>query len=32
VDYNDGANLTPGVDYGKYPLMKAYNAGVKVLF
>ena len=32
VDYNDGANLTPGVDYGKYPLMKAYNVGVKVQF
>jgi len=32
VDYNDGANLTPGVDYGKYPLMKAYNVGIKVQF
>ncbi|WP_257666821.1 SusC/RagA family TonB-linked outer membrane protein [Parapedobacter tibetensis] len=32
VDYNDGENLTPGVDYGKYPLMRAYNLGVKVTF
>lgn len=32
VDYNDGANLTPGVDYGKYPLMTSYNLGVKVTF
>jgi TonB-linked SusC/RagA family outer membrane protein len=32
VDYNNGANLTPGVDYGKYPLMKSYNFGVKVTF
>ena len=32
VDYNDGANLTPGVDYGKYPLMRSYNLGVKVTF
>ena len=32
VDYNDGANLTPGVDYGKYPLMRSYNLGVKLTF
>ncbi|WP_343675100.1 TonB-dependent receptor [Chitinophaga sp.] len=32
VDYNDGANLTPGVDYGKYPLVRAYNVGVKLGF
>jgi len=32
VDYNNGSNLTPGVDYGKYPLMKAYNIGIKVTF
>lgn len=32
VDYNDGANLTPGVDYGKYPLMRSYNFGIKVTF
>ncbi|MBB6329013.1 TonB-linked SusC/RagA family outer membrane protein [Algoriphagus iocasae] len=32
VDYNNGANLTPGVDYGKYPLMRSFNLGVKVTF
>lgn len=32
VDYNDGANLTPGVDYGKYPLVRAYNIGVQISF
>ena len=32
VDYNNGANLTPGVDYGKYPLMRAYNIGAKLTF
>jgi len=32
VDYNNGANLTPGVDYGKYPLMRAFNLGVKLTF
>ncbi|MEA5405989.1 TonB-dependent receptor [Arcicella sp. DC2W] len=32
VDYNDGANLRPGVDYGKYPLMRAYNIGAKLTF
>ena len=32
VDYNNGSNLTPGVDYGKYPLVRAYNAGVRVVF
>jgi len=32
VDYNDGANLTPGVDYGKYPLMRSYNLGLKLTF
>ncbi len=32
VDYNNGANLTPGVDYGKYPLMRSFNAGIKVQF
>ncbi len=32
VDYNNGANLTPGVDYGKYPLVRAFNCGVKVQF
>ena len=32
VDYNNGANLTPGVDYGKYPLVRAFNFGVRVQF
>ncbi len=32
VDYNNGANLTPGVDYGMYPLVRAYNLGIKVQF
>ena len=32
VDYNNGSNLTPGVDYGKYPLMRAYNMGIQLTF
>ena len=32
VDYGNGSNLTPGVDYGKYPLMRSFNVGVKVQF
>jgi TonB-linked SusC/RagA family outer membrane protein len=32
VDYNNGSNLTPGVDYGKYPLSKNYNVGVQITF
>ena len=32
VDYNNGANLTPGVDYGKYPLVRAYNIGIQLTF
>jgi TonB-linked SusC/RagA family outer membrane protein len=36
VDYNysvgNNANLTPGVDYGVYPLVRAYNMGVHVTF
>lgn len=32
VDYNNGTNLAPGVDYGKYPLMRAFNLGVKLQF
>jgi TonB-linked SusC/RagA family outer membrane protein len=32
VDYNNGANLTPGVDYGKYPLARGYNVGAKITF
>eukprot|EP01098_Paradermamoeba_levis_P015722 TRINITY_DN8125_c0_g1_i1.p1 TRINITY_DN8125_c0_g1~~TRINITY_DN8125_c0_g1_i1.p1 ORF type:complete len:250 (-),score=-19.20 TRINITY_DN8125_c0_g1_i1:138-887(-) len=30
VDYNNGANLAPGVDYGKYPLARGYNIGAKI--
>jgi TonB-linked SusC/RagA family outer membrane protein len=32
VDFNNGSNLTPGVDYGKYPLARSFSAGVKVQF
>ena len=32
VDYNDGANLTPGVDYGNYPLVRAFSLGIKTTF
>ncbi len=32
VDFNNGSNLTPGVDYGKYPLARSFNTGVKVAF
>ena len=32
VDYNNGSNLTPGVDYGKYPLARGYNVGVQITF
>jgi hypothetical protein len=32
VDYNDGRSLTPGVDYGKYPLVRAFNIGVQLSF
>ncbi|WP_072038991.1 SusC/RagA family TonB-linked outer membrane protein [Flavihumibacter solisilvae] len=32
VDYNNGANLTPGVDYGKYPLVRSFNLGAKISF
>ncbi|WP_443939875.1 SusC/RagA family TonB-linked outer membrane protein [Pedobacter sp. MW01-1-1] len=32
VDYNAGANLTPGVDYGNYPLARTYNLGAKITF
>jgi len=31
-DYNNGANQTPGVDYGLYPLVRSYNLGLKVTF
>lgn len=30
VDFNNGSNLTPGVDYGKYPLVRSYNVGAKI--
>lgn len=32
VDYNNGLNLAPGVDYGKYPLARGYNVGVRLSF
>jgi len=32
VDYSGGSNLTPGVDYGNYPLARAYNLGIKLTF
>lgn len=32
VDYNDGQNFAQGVDYGKYPLMRAFNTGIKIQF
>lgn len=32
VDYNNGANTTPGVDYGKYPLVRSFNTGISVTF
>ncbi|NDA63975.1 MAG: hypothetical protein EBX50_18395, partial [Chitinophagia bacterium] len=32
VDFNNGANLTPGVDYGKYPLVRSFNTGLKIQF
>jgi TonB-linked SusC/RagA family outer membrane protein len=32
VDYNNGTNLTPGVAYGKYPLIRSYNAGIQIQF
>lgn len=31
-DYNQRGNLTPGVDYGLYPLVRGYNLGLKVTF
>jgi len=32
VDYNNGVNLTPGVDYGKYPLVRSFSTGLKIQF
>jgi len=29
---NSSANLAPGVDYGNYPLARAYNLGIKLTF
>lgn len=31
-DYNQRGNLTPGVDYGLYPLVRTYTVGLKVIF
>lgn len=31
-DYNQRGNLTPGVDYGLYPLVRTFNLGLKVTF
>lgn len=31
-DYNQRGNLTPGVDYGLYPLVRSYNLGLKLTF
>lgn len=31
-DYNQRGNLTPGVDYGLYPLVRSFNLGLKVTF
>ena len=32
VDYSGGVNLTPGVDYGMYPLARGYNIGARITF
>ena len=38
VNYNysfsgsQNTNLTPGIDYGVYPLVRSYNLGVKATF
>ena len=32
VDYSAGVNLTPGVDYGMYPLARGYNIGARISF
>ncbi|MGK6352268.1 SusC/RagA family TonB-linked outer membrane protein [Parapedobacter sp. DT-150] len=31
-DYDQRGNLTPGVDYGLYPLVRSFNVGLKVTF
>lgn len=32
ADYDQRGNLTPGVDYGLYPLVRSFNLGLKVTF
>jgi TonB-linked SusC/RagA family outer membrane protein len=32
VDYNNGVNLAPGVDYGKYPLVRSLYVGARLEF
>ncbi|MBE8714878.1 SusC/RagA family TonB-linked outer membrane protein [Sphingobacterium hungaricum] len=32
ADYDQRGNLTPGVDYGEYPLVRSFNLGLKVTF
>jgi hypothetical protein len=32
VDFDNGTNTMPGVDYGKYPLVRSYNTGLNVQF
>ena len=29
---SQGSNLSPGIDYGVYPLVRAYNLGIKATF
>lgn len=31
-DYDQRGNLTPGVDYGLYPLVRSFNLGMKLTF
>lgn len=31
-DYDQRGNLTPGVDYGLYPLVRSFNLGMKMTF
>jgi TonB-linked SusC/RagA family outer membrane protein len=32
VDYNNSGNITPGVDFGTYPLSRAWSIGVNLMF
>ena len=32
VDYNGSSNLTPGVDFGTYPLSRTFSVGLKLTF